>query len=95
MFEGAEELTDQNKVQTFRNALDKVRGIRIIIHCCQCGKAIDTFWDADGDLNGEWVGMESLFSELFQKCLTVMNQAKCFNCVTKKEWKEITNENSN
>jgi len=73
----------------FKKAANKITDLNIIIHCCACGKPIKTFWDKDDDLNGNWVGVESEYSEIFERFQTSINAAKCFECLSEKEWLSV------
>ena len=58
---------------------------KIIFNCHRCGKEIPTFWDEDGDLDGDFIGVESDFSEALDKFVTQTPQ--CMECTTTKKFK--------
>jgi hypothetical protein len=46
---------------------------------CKCGKRIETFRDNDGDLDGQFIGVNAVFSEMLDKFVSV--KVKCAECV--------------
>ena len=55
------------------------QSLKIVFHCSKCGQPIRTWFDEDGDIDGWFVGVESVFSEMLNKWVTV--KAKCWVCI--------------
>jgi hypothetical protein len=52
--------------------------MKIIFHCVNCGSRIETFIDDEGELNGMFIGVDSVFSEMLDKFVSV--KVKCAEC---------------
>lgn len=55
--------------------------IKILFHCSKCKEKIITFRDKDNDLDGNFIGIESKFSEMLNKF--VSTKIICIKCLLK------------
>jgi len=53
--------------------------LKVTGYCCKCGVKIPLRWNV-GELDGDFIALESMFSEIWELHLPCMDSMVCMNC---------------
>ena len=57
---------------------------KIILHCNKCNKRIETYYDEDGELAGNFIAHDCLWSEILDHpVIYIKSGVICYQCITK------------
>ena len=63
-----------------------IENIQCVHTCCRCQKKIKTHW-VNGQLDGQFMALYAIFSDLFEDWLPDMKTVVCLRCYMKAEKK--------